>query len=54
VLDLAHLPKLGGLEDEAIAAIHALAPRCDQDVMTRIASTQRLGRAFDRVRRIVG
>jgi predicted transcriptional regulator of viral defense system len=51
VLDLAHLPNLGKLEGEATAAIDALLPRCDETVMARIAASQRLGRAFDRVRR---
>lgn len=50
VLDLAHLPKIGHLENEAFAAIRALLPRCDHDTMATIASTQRLGRAFDRAR----
>lgn len=49
VLDLAHLPKIGEMEDEAI---HALLPRCDLELMAEIAATQRLGRAFDRVRRM--
>ena len=54
VLDLAHLPKIGELEAEATAAIHALLPRCDRDEMAEIARTQRLGRAFDRVRKTAG
>jgi predicted transcriptional regulator of viral defense system len=53
VLDLAYRPNIGDLEDEATAAIHALLPRCDRDLMADIAASQRLGRAFDRVRRMV-
>lgn len=52
VLDLAHLPKLGDMEREATAAIQALLPRCDEEAMATIAASQRLGRAFDRVRRL--
>jgi predicted transcriptional regulator of viral defense system len=49
VLDLAYRPNIGELEDEATAAIRSLLPRCDRDLMADIATTQRLGRAFDRV-----
>jgi predicted transcriptional regulator of viral defense system len=52
VLDLAYRPNIGDLEDEATAAIQALLPRCDRDLMAEIAASQRLGRAFDRVRRM--
>ncbi len=52
VLDLAYRPNVGDLEDEATAAIRALLPRCDRDLMAEIAASQRLGRAFDRVRRM--
>jgi hypothetical protein len=52
VLDLAYRPNIGDLEDEATAAIQALLPRCDRDLMAEIAASQRLGRAFDRIRRL--
>jgi hypothetical protein len=52
VLDLAHLPNLGVMKDEATAAIRALLPRCDRALMAEIATAQRLRRAFDRVRRM--
>lgn len=52
VLDLAHLPNLGEMKDEATAAIRALLPRCDRALMAEIATAQRLRRAFDRVRRM--
>lgn len=54
VLDLAHLPDIGEMEAEALAAIRTLLPRCDHEVLAQIAATQRRGRALDRVRRIVG
>ncbi|MBY0443140.1 MAG: type IV toxin-antitoxin system AbiEi family antitoxin [Mycobacteriaceae bacterium] len=52
VLDLAHLPNIGELEAEATEAIDALLSRCDLELMAQIAATQRLGRAFNRVRRM--
>ncbi len=52
VLDLAHLPNIGEMEDEALAAIHALLPRCDQELMAEIAATQRLRQPFNRVRKM--
>lgn len=52
VLDLAYRPNIGELEGEATAAIHTLLPRCDRELMADIAATQRLGRAFDRVRKM--
>ena len=52
VLDLAYRPNVVGLEDEAAAAIRALLPRCDQDLMADIARTQRLGRAYSRVSKL--
>jgi len=52
VLDLAHLPDIGGLRDEALAAIRALLPRCDPEALAEIANTQRLGRAYGRVQRM--
>lgn len=51
VLDLAHLPNLGDLEDEAWAAIEALWPRCDTGLVAKLAEQQRLGAAFRRIRR---
>lgn len=53
VLDLAHRPKLGDAEQEAVAAIRALLPRCDADVLERLAGEQRLGAALDRARALV-
>lgn len=41
VLDLAARPTLGGLPDEARAAVHALLPRADQDLLTDLAIAQR-------------
>jgi predicted transcriptional regulator of viral defense system len=52
VLDLAHLPRVGEMEHEALAAIHALLPRCNPDVMTEIAAAQRLREPFNRVRKM--
>ncbi|HWC35474.1 MAG TPA: type IV toxin-antitoxin system AbiEi family antitoxin [Mycobacteriales bacterium] len=50
LLDLAHLPKLGDMEQEVWAAIDTLRPGCDQALLTEIAQTQRLGAALRRVR----
>jgi hypothetical protein len=52
VLDLAHLPKIGDMEKEALAAIRALLPRCDREVMAEIAATQRLRQPYNRVRKL--
>jgi hypothetical protein len=52
VLDLMHLTHLGGLEDEAIAAVKALLPRCEPAVLERLADEQPLGRALARLRRL--
>jgi hypothetical protein len=52
VLDLMHLPRLGGLEDEATAAVRALLPRCDAAILARIAAEQRLRRALARAHRL--
>lgn len=52
VLDLSHLVNLEGLQLEAEAAIRALLPRCDREVLEEIASNQRLKRALDRVLRM--
>jgi AbiEi antitoxin C-terminal domain len=49
VLDLAHLPNIGEMETEALAAIRALLPRCDRELMAEIAATQRLRQPFNRV-----
>jgi predicted transcriptional regulator of viral defense system len=42
VLDLAHRPSLGGVITEAIAAVRALLPRCDEALLSRLAAEQRL------------
>lgn len=52
VLDLAHLRSLGKMEAEVDAAIRALLPRCDLATLGQIATSQRLGRALVRVRRM--
>jgi hypothetical protein len=52
VLDLAHLPNIGEMRDEALAAIRVLLPRCDQGLMAEIAATQRLGQPLNRVRKL--
>ena len=41
VLDLAHRPGLGGVEDEARAAVSALLPRCDPGELIRLATATR-------------
>jgi hypothetical protein len=53
ILDLAHLPKLGDMEQEAWAAIETLWPGCDVALVTEIAREQRLGAALRRVRQRV-
>lgn len=50
VLDLAHLPKLGGMEVDAWTAVDALLPRCDSGVLDDLAAEQRLNAALRRVR----
>jgi hypothetical protein len=40
------------MEHEALAAIHALMPRCNLNVMAEIAATQRLRQPFNRVRKM--
>jgi hypothetical protein len=52
VLDLAHLPNIGEMEIEALAAIQALLPRCDPALMAEIAATQRLRQPLNRVRKM--
>ncbi|MBT9256458.1 type IV toxin-antitoxin system AbiEi family antitoxin [Phycicoccus sp. MAQZ13P-2] len=51
LLDLAHRPRQDGLPEEVDAAVRALAPRCDPDLVAEVADGQRLGRALDRLRR---
>jgi hypothetical protein len=50
VLDLAHLPRLGDMEQDAWAAVDQLLPRCDEEEMKQIAITQRLNTALRRIR----
>lgn len=49
VLDLAHRPELGGVPDEARAAVRVMLPRCDPGLLDELAARQRrrasLGRA---------
>jgi predicted transcriptional regulator of viral defense system len=52
VLDLAHRPGLGHAEPDAHAAIVALLPRCDEQVLQRLAGQQRLRAALARARRL--
>jgi predicted transcriptional regulator of viral defense system len=51
VLDLAHRPALGHAEADAQAAIAALLPRCDDQILERLAGQQRLRAALTRIRR---
>jgi predicted transcriptional regulator of viral defense system len=48
VLDLAHRPELGGLPDEARAAVRALLPRCDRAQLDELAAAGRLRAAMGR------
>ncbi len=48
ILDLAHRPQLGGVQDEACAAVRALWIRADQAVLTELAAAQRLRAALAR------
>ena len=48
VLDLAHRPALGGVANEAMAAIAALWPRCSRERLDQVAREQRLRAALDR------
>lgn len=50
LLDLAHRPDLGGAEDEAWAAVAALWPRADHDMLEFLAGRQRLRAALERAR----
>lgn len=54
LLDLAHRPNLGGIPQEAHAAIRALWPRADDDRLVEIAGQQRLRSALVRARESVG
>jgi len=49
VLDLAHLSAGKASWQEAQAAIQALLPRCNREMLAEIAATQRLKRSLDRV-----
>ncbi len=51
VLDLAHRPHLGGVPEEARAAVRALLPRSDPEVLARLAEEQRLRASLDRAMR---
>lgn len=50
VLDLAHRPTLGGVPDEALAAVRALWVRADSSVLHELAGAQRLRAALARAR----
>ncbi|MPY98018.1 MAG: hypothetical protein GEU97_08455 [Actinophytocola sp.] len=49
VLDLAARPALGGLPDETEAAIHALLPRADDNLLDELATAQRRKAALARL-----
>jgi hypothetical protein len=49
VLDLAARPGLGGLPEEASAAVRALLPRTDRTMLEELALTQRRRATLDRV-----
>jgi predicted transcriptional regulator of viral defense system len=53
LLDLASRPTLGGVGDEAAAAIRALWPRAAPDHLAEIAGGQRLRSALTRAQRLV-
>lgn len=50
VLDLAHRPTLGGVPNEAMAAVAALWQRCSPKALEKIAREQRLRTALTRAR----
>jgi predicted transcriptional regulator of viral defense system len=50
LLDLAHRPQVGGVPDEARAAVRALWPRADRATLERLAGEQRLRSALSRAR----
>lgn len=49
LLDLAARPSLGGLPDEAEAAVQALIPRADQEVLRELAVVQRRRATLERL-----
>lgn len=49
LLDLAARPDLGGLSDEAGAAVHALLPRADHTILRELATAQRRRATLDRI-----
>lgn len=54
LLDLSHRPEIGGVESEAWAAVAALWPRANPDVLENLAAGQRLRAALKRARIHVG
>lgn len=50
LLDLAHRPDVGGVPDEARAAVRALWPRADASTLEQLAGGQRLRTAMRRAR----
>ncbi|MGU3432605.1 type IV toxin-antitoxin system AbiEi family antitoxin [Actinomycetes bacterium M1A6_2h] len=50
VLDLEKRPTLGGAEAEVRAAVERLYRRCDEDVLERIAETQKMRKTLVRLR----
>jgi len=50
LLDLAHRPEVGGIPDEARAAVRALWRRADTGTLERLAAEQRLRAALGRAR----
>lgn len=50
VLDLGRRPALGGADDQVPAAVRALLPRCDQDLLDELAAGQHLRAALRRAR----
>ncbi|MEO8107304.1 MAG: type IV toxin-antitoxin system AbiEi family antitoxin [Actinomycetes bacterium] len=51
ILDLAHRPGLGELEDEAWSAVRSLWPNADRELLAELAERQRLRAALDRAHR---
>lgn len=49
VLDLGARPNLGGMPDEAAAAVQALLPRADHALLAELARTQRRRATLDRI-----
>lgn len=49
LLDLAARPSLGGLTDEAEAAVQALIPRADREILRELATAQRRRATLDRL-----